>query len=322
MFRLSFLPLRFYLSPLEPITLSGFVGSLLRGGFGAALKQATCLQRKVENCAGCILATRCPYVHLFETPRLERPSRWDASHDPHPFIIEPPLDGKHTYFPNETLSFDFILLGRGIDYLPYIIYSFERLGEKGIGKERRRFRIDRVESRSGPNLIVTNTIYEGDSRKFALGGYGSNLDDIVAEMDSLPHSKLSLRFITPTRIKRKGRLIRSVDFETLLRSLLRRLSWLSELYCGEKWDLDYAALLGRARDSVKTSSSHLRWYDWERYSSRQNTRLKMGGFVGNITFEGELAEFLPFIKMGEYLHIGQGTAFGLGKYVMEPANKR
>ncbi|MCE8429907.1 MAG: CRISPR system precrRNA processing endoribonuclease RAMP protein Cas6 [Candidatus Methanoperedens sp.] len=43
-------------------------------------------------------------------------------------------------------------------------------------------------------------------------------------------------------------------------------------------------------------------------------KLKMGGFLGEITFEGDLNEFMPFLKLGEYLHIGKGTVFGLGKY--------
>jgi len=42
--------------------------------------------------------------------------------------------------------------------------------------------------------------------------------------------------------------------------------------------------------------------------------MKLGGFVGNITFEGDLKEFLPFVKLGEYIHIGKQTSFGLGKY--------
>jgi len=42
--------------------------------------------------------------------------------------------------------------------------------------------------------------------------------------------------------------------------------------------------------------------------------MKLGGFLGNITFEGDLKEFIPFIKLGEYIHIGKQTSFGLGKY--------
>ena len=42
--------------------------------------------------------------------------------------------------------------------------------------------------------------------------------------------------------------------------------------------------------------------------------MKMGGFIGDITFEGNIEPFMPFIKAGEILHVGKGTGFGLGKY--------
>jgi len=42
-----------------------------------------------------------------------------------------------------------------------------------------------------------------------------------------------------------------------------------------------------------------------------------GRFVGSITFEGDFEEFLPFLMLGEYIHVGKGTSFGLGKYEIE-----
>lgn len=42
--------------------------------------------------------------------------------------------------------------------------------------------------------------------------------------------------------------------------------------------------------------------------------MKMGGFIGSITFEGDFKEFIPFLLLGEYVHVGKGTSFGLGKY--------
>jgi len=56
------------------------------------------------------------------------------------------------------------------------------------------------------------------------------------------------------------------------------------------------------------------WYDWERYSSRQDRRMKLGGFVGEITYLGDLKDFLPFLLLGSYIHVGKGATFGLGKY--------
>ena len=107
-----------------------------------------------------------------------------------------------------------------------------------------------------------------------------------------------------------------MDFEILMRNLLRRLSWLAEVHCEAKWDLDWKELLKRANARVRTVRSDLQWHDWERYSQRQATKLKMGGFIGEISFEGDLAEFLPIIKLGEYLHVGKGTVYGMGKYEM------
>jgi hypothetical protein len=53
---------------------------------------------------------------------------------------------------------------------------------------------------------------------------------------------------------------------------------------------------------------------WEWYSGRQKIRVKMGGFAGEISFEGEVGPFMPLICAGEVLHTGKGTGFGLGKY--------
>ncbi len=72
-------------------------------------------------------------------------------------------------------------------------------------------------------------------------------------------------------------------------------------------------MIERAQD-VKAKKRDLSWYDWERYSARQDVRMKMGGILGSVTFSGDLAEFMPFILLGEHLHVGKGTSFGLGKY--------
>jgi len=99
----------------------------------------------------------------------------------------------------------------------------------------------------------------------------------------------------------------------LLRALLRRYSWLSTLYCDELPELPYSELLRTAAE-IKLVASNLTWCDLERYSYRQNKTLKLGGLMGEVVFEGYLVPYLSLLKLGEYLHIGKGTAFGLGKY--------
>jgi CRISPR/Cas system endoribonuclease Cas6 (RAMP superfamily) len=63
---------------------------------------------------------------------------------------------------------------------------------------------------------------------------------------------------------------------------------------------------------------NIRWRDWERYSARQDTRMKMGGFVGKVNYRGDVGEFLPLLRLGEILHLGKGTGFGLGRYEIAP----
>jgi CRISPR/Cas system endoribonuclease Cas6 (RAMP superfamily) len=47
--------------------------------------------------------------------------------------------------------------------------------------------------------------------------------------------------------------------------------------------------------------------------------MKMGGFMGEIAYEGELREFWPYISLGEHVHVGKGSGFGLGRYRIEKA---
>jgi len=60
--------------------------------------------------------------------------------------------------------------------------------------------------------------------------------------------------------------------------------------------------------------SRLRWHDWERYSTRQEEKMKLGGFMGRIDFSGDFAPFWGYLVLGEIVHVGKGSSFGLGKY--------
>jgi len=42
--------------------------------------------------------------------------------------------------------------------------------------------------------------------------------------------------------------------------------------------------------------------------------MRMGGFVGEVVYEGDIRPYLPLLRAGEVFHAGKGTSFGLGKY--------
>ena len=141
------------------------------------------------------------------------------------------------------------------------------------------------------------------------------LDDV---MQGAPHDTdaIALEFLTPTSIKVDGRWTSALTFEHLIRNLLRRIRFLSYFHCGEDLDVDAPALIDAAC-AVKHASD-FQWLRADRWSYRAESSIPMSGFIGRIRFSGELAPFLPFIYLGEYLHIGHHTAFGHGQYRLIP----
>ena len=302
---------RFIIKPRSELILPAYKGSTFRGGFGHAFKRAVCTVRE-GDCAKCMLQSKCVYSYVFETKLFSQSEQLKNTHVPHPFVIEPPLEEKQRYGIDDKLDFHLILVCRAIDYIPYFIFAFEELGRIGLGKNKGKYRLEKVIS-INENKDRDILIYDGESH---IREAWAVIDSADLLRSQLNYHQISLRFLTPTRIKYKGKLTKNIDFEIVMRNLLRRLSWLAEVHCDEKWDMDWKGLINRAKERVKTVHSDLWWHDWERYSQRQATKLKMGGFLGEITFEGGLAEFVPFLKLGEYLHIGKGTVYGLGKYEM------
>jgi len=84
-------------------------------------------------------------------------------------------------------------------------------------------------------------------------------------------------------------------------------------YCGQELNIDFKNLIFQS-ENVKISNMALRWVDWQRYSSRQDTKMKLGGFVGEVIYVGDIKQFFPFLLLGECIHIGKNCTFGLGKY--------
>jgi CRISPR-associated endoribonuclease Cas6 len=255
---------------------------------------------------------------------------------PHPFVITPPLEEKRTYREGDTLCFELTLIGKSIDFLPYFIYTFDELGRMGIGKGKGKYQLEEVRAiRPGERTKAkgereeiqdekTVLIYSGKDKTLRNNFKVLKVNDLFFS-DQLPLtfrpspssdlslSSLHLNFLTPTRLKYDGQLSPDLEFHILIRNLLRRTSLLSYFHCEEQLDLDFKGLIEEAK-GVKVQKQNLRWVDWERYSNRQETKMKMGGFIGSISFKGDFREFIPLILLGEYIHVGKGTGFGLGKY--------
>jgi len=124
---------------------------------------------------------------------------------------------------------------------------------------------------------------------------------------------ISVSFLTPTRLKYENQLTTDCEFHVFFRNLVRRIALLDYFHCGGEFPPERREFVDRAR-AVETVASDLRWVDWERYSNRQQTRMRLGGFVGQVTYRGDFIDFLPYLLLGTYTHVGKGATFGLGGY--------
>ena len=284
----------------DRLRLPAYKGSTLRGAFGHAFKKLVCVKRDLD-CATCLIRDRCVYDYVFETPFSGAGDPHGYPFAPHPFVIEPPEETREVYEPGTGFQ-----VGRALDYLPYFIYAFEEMGRRGVGAGRGKAALKRV---VGLGSDAEQCVYQADTGQLR-PDYPVCVGPPNAQVEG---TTLRLHLRTPLRLKAAGRYTNRLDFPLLVRALFRRSADLARFHCGAELDLDPRHWLARAAE-VQTVSSQVRWYDWERYSQRQERKTPLGGLVGAVEFTGEWQPFLPLLRLGADVHVGKGTGFGLGRY--------
>jgi len=308
LFSLSYARFRFTLEAEEDAVLPTYLGSTLRGAMGHALRQLVCLKPGAD-CTRCMHRWQCAFVYVMATSRQSPDGEGKITNQalPHPYVIEPPPLNLTDYPKGEMLSFNLILIGSGILLLPLFISTFEKVGVNGLGKKRSRFVLQRVEQQQDDHLRL-------------LWAGGNHIleppQPIGFKTDSEEYAELTavtLQLQTPLRLVDKGRLDDSPDFSVLMRAVFRRLDALGKIHGQGGLGINFRSYLEMAAQ-VQPCKDQTRWHDWERFSSTQDAFMKLGGLLGEITYTGKLAPFLPYLKMAEILHAGKGSSFGLGQF--------
>lgn len=305
------------LRPDSELVLPGYKGGAFRGGFGYVFRSIVC-PRHETDCIHSRLGRPCVYSEVFETPVPPQSAVMRKyPRVPHPFVLTPPLGRRSHLRVGDAPQLELVLIGRAIPWLAYFICTLEELGRRGVGPERSHYGVERVESFCGANgseLAHPSLVYDGIERQVKAMPTITRWGDLSAGQQDC--QGVTLRFLTPARIVAGGELANQLPFVTLFRTMLRRLALLAYFHCGQAADVAAMRELIQAAESVRMKESSLRWLDWRRYSTRQKTDMKLGGLIGQITYEGELGRFVPYLRAGEAVHVGKGTSFGLGKYAL------
>lgn len=308
---------RFTFTVTRDIHLPAYAGSMLRGAFGHALRGVACMTRQKE-CAGCPLQTTCPYPAVFAPVPPSEHALQKFSQIPVPYVIEPEHSAVRHYTQGETFRFDMVLMGRALAELPLIILAWRRALARGLGKSEGTGELDSV------SVMAAN---DEETTVFT-----PNVGQIQAHTaltvwpDDNKHPSpdwVELHFITPLRLQENGKALppNRLTPRALLMALVRRTHLLAEFHLGGARPADFSALGEMAANIVSQPTDiPLHWQDWTRYSSRQGQSMKLGGVIGKWRLSGDLAPFMPYLKLGTMLHIGKEAAFGLGYYRLSEHN--
>ena len=277
--------------------------------FKHALRQQVC-KFPGKDCSECLLKNDCAYFSLYEdmTGSSWTFRRFGAL--PPPLVWQPPLEKKTDFFPGEKVVFNLVLCGRGIAFLKYLVNTMLQLAQDGLDSGAGSFELDRV--------VVENP-FSGTEQEL-LGASADDLDrekalirgeEIENWADRYRHlTKLSIRFLTPLLIKDPDQYLQDPHFAVIMKGLFQRATALYYFYHRQhEMEIDYNEFKDKSRQ-VKKVKDQTRFVP-----AGQATRKAqlIPGILGEAVYMGEFELFLPFLKLAEWIHLGEQAAYGLGR---------
>ena len=303
---------RAHLRPTRDLILPpGRRRAVLRGAFALTLRKLVCHDVSLA-CSACPLRRSCPYPAVFdpgaaeETPRILR-----LADPPRPFVVrEETARAADRVSTGEPLRLDLHVVGRAIAQAPYLLATVDRLAHDGIGPHRVPLTLDRIDAldaRGLPDAVALDP----SRASMAPRAPALRAADLERPGDEIARV-VRVRFTTPTLLREAGEVLRDAPFGALVRRLRSRLGALATLF-GEGPLATDARDEGMAADAVALRSSDVGWERETRRSSRTRERHPLEGFVGDAVYEGDLARWMPLLRLGELLHVGKHASFGLGR---------
>ena len=264
--------------------------------FPDAFREVTC--GRATPCADCTKPSGCVWFSVFSQQLSTNPEAVRRHQKPSlPFVFGTPFLLPAEKFSSPELSLT--LVGSAVNHAGDFIRGIERFIAVDGGGENN---LDEIytEGVYGERSFLTMTKrgeVKGDLRILAA-------DEITGKSVG-DNDTLSLAFITPYRQFQEGRLLRNFDCSVFLRGIIRRVSSLVAAYGDGKFDDDFKALADLSK-GIALQQNQLVF--------TPGNVPGRGGIVGSVRLYGNLAPFLPYLLLGEYLHAGKGASWGYGRY--------
>jgi CRISPR-associated endoribonuclease Cas6 len=281
--KFEFFRFRFHFKALEPVHFpAGKSGNVIRGALGRILRDT---------------ASPAAYARLFEPGSQLGRAPSGLADWPRPFILRADtLDGR-TVSAGEQFCFDVHVFDPRPTVLTYFHEAFSQFGAQGIGPGHGRVALQRTQQ-------VDLNDHAGPVRD------AEPLAVDLAAADE-PVRCVEVRFLSPTELKSEGVVAPRPEFAILFARLRDRISTLRDLYGSGPLEIDFRGL-GERACAIQMSRCDVRWEKFERKSGHTGQVHPLGGFTGSAEYQGELAEFLPWLRAARWVGVGRQTVWGKG----------
>ena len=281
----SFYRFRFHFRAIDAVYFpAGKSANVVRGSFGILLRDTV---------------PGPQYARLFEPGAGLGRVPSGLGDWPRPFLFRAAhLDGL-TVSRGNNFHFDLHVFDLREPVLAPFRSVFARVAGEGLGPGRGRATLERVEI---VDLAGAATVIEDEAAAPL---------QIGLQADEAAVHRVRLRFHTPTELKAEGLVTSRPEFGVLFARLRNRVSTLRGLYGGGPLDIDFQGTGDRAA-AVRLRHCELRWERVERKSGRTGQVHPIGGFTGMAEYEGDLTEFLPWLRAARWVGVGRQTVWGKG----------
>jgi len=128
-------------------------------------------------------------------------------------------------------------------------------------------------------------------------------------------NRIMVRFETPTELKAGGETVERPEFGVLAARIRDRISTLRALYDDGPLTIDFREF-GERAGHIKITRCNIHNVETSRRSSRTGQVHSLGGFVGEAEYQGDLTEFVPYLRAAQWTGVGRQTAWGKGELAL------
>ena len=279
--------------------------NILRGAFGTIFRRIAC-KPECPGPTACEWRTSCPYALIFEPSATSRGPSGLADW-PRPFVFRAMHLAGCKFAAGARFHFDINWFDTKNPSIAHLVLTFAELAREGLGPRRRRVQLLNVAELNEKGKVGA-LVYEGGPV-----AVHPEIEPLAFDLDK-PHehvSSLKVQFLTPTELKSGQRIGQQPDFAVLAGRVRDRISTLRELYGAGALEIDFKGF-GQRAARVKTIRCEIVPVDAQRRSSRTGQVHSIGGFVGEADYEGDLTEFIPYLKVAQWTGVGRQTVWGKG----------